>query len=313
MRGKLTSLRAESTALRITPAGAGKTVPSVSRYLSGEDHPRRCGENNQQRIESIAAEGSPPQVRGKTTVAVATAAAARITPAGAGKTRRKALACILRQDHPRRCGENHTTLRTAGCRTGSPPQVRGKLDSNEPAAGLTGITPAGAGKTTRYIKQPDCRKDHPRRCGENRFVYRLVVHSSGSPPQVRGKPLHLCGCSHSHGITPAGAGKTCCKQQPNRSGQDHPRRCGENRRNAKSVCATLGSPPQVRGKLVFCHGRLGAAGITPAGAGKTSHATYSRRKVRDHPRRCGENHIPHRGVYSLSGSPPQVRGKRGYV
>mgnify|MGYP007104454863 CR=1 FL=1 len=50
------------------------------------DHPRRCGENAQKIVEAKWGIGSPPQVRGKLVDITTLHYAARITPAGAGKT-----------------------------------------------------------------------------------------------------------------------------------------------------------------------------------------------------------------------------------
>ena len=55
-----------------------------------EDHPRRCGENKTQRSVAGTCGGSPPQVRGKPEGEMFDAAIVRITPAGAGKTIKKA-------------------------------------------------------------------------------------------------------------------------------------------------------------------------------------------------------------------------------
>ena len=91
---------------RITPAGAGKTIferHSVSGYW---DHPRRCGENLEDKMRVYIE--------------------SRITPAGAGKTILQAATIPSRWDHPRRCGENKNTGRRRIERLGSPPQVRGK-------------------------------------------------------------------------------------------------------------------------------------------------------------------------------------------
>ena len=54
------------------------------------------------------AKGSPPQVRGKPPEDFPKAAAFRITPAGAGKTKELEKVKIPLKDHPRRCGENLT-------------------------------------------------------------------------------------------------------------------------------------------------------------------------------------------------------------
>ena len=73
----------------------------------------------------------------------------------------------------------------------------------------------------------------------------------------------------------------------------------------------LGSPPQVRGKLIVFFLSNAYTRITPAGAGKTCRGKYINRRIQDHPRRCGENYIHGNIIWNLQGSPPQVRGKLG--
>ena len=133
--------------------------------------------------------------------------------------------------------------------TGSPPQVRGKLTVNVPLKPRLGITPAGAGKTYTASLKTAKRKDHPRRCGENRFAAKSNQNAPGSPPQVRGKPYPNRIPSPRIGITPAGAGKTHVPSIFREIFQDHPRRCGENVNSPVQRLFATGSPPQVRGKL----------------------------------------------------------------
>ena len=66
-----------------------------------------CVENILSLLENLQHLGSPPQVRGKLHTAAAEQTFARITPAGAGKTK--------------------ATLNERFVNHGSPPQVRGKL------------------------------------------------------------------------------------------------------------------------------------------------------------------------------------------
>ena len=73
--------------------------------------------------------------------------------------------------------------------------------------------------------------------------------------------------------------------------RDHPRRCGENGGHVATVRDGVGSPPQVRGKPLEEVAKYGAAGITPAGAGKTPPRSIWTRAHWDHPRRCGENNL----------------------
>ena len=78
----------------------------------------------------------------------------RITPAGAGKTTRGAKEYMVAQDHPRRCGENYMLTLADDFRLGSPPQVRGKQPVYHGIYHQLGITPAGAGKTTFSLHNP---------------------------------------------------------------------------------------------------------------------------------------------------------------
>ena len=86
MRGKPVKARKFKRGTRITPAGAGKTVPQAMGWAVSQDHPRRCGENFLFRKRYMLSRGSPPQVRGKLVTADFDAAMDGITPAGAGKT-----------------------------------------------------------------------------------------------------------------------------------------------------------------------------------------------------------------------------------
>ena len=193
-------------------------------------------------------------------------------------------------DHPRRCGENFSILYLPYAVPGSPPQVRGKHRHSLPRKAE--------------------HKDHPRRCGENLIIPPFPILSTGSPPQVRGKQPPSAKSIDKHRITPAGAGKTVFRFCDRLVFQDHPRRCGENFHPLHSELATLGSPPQVRGKLLVYVPIVLLRGITPAGAGKTRLQQEPPLFSRDHPRRCGENGTVLTGQLFRRGSPPQVRGKR---
>ena len=146
--------------LRITPAGAGKTIcDSVNRFCIW-DHPRRCGENANRKIKSRESQGSPPQVRGKQKIKLGQDYAIGITPAGAGKTPFTLTSIIRSQDHPRRCGENQVVFGRRIRGPGSPPQVRGKQLKQHCTECCARITPAGAGKTLKrsFRNQPFCSR-----------------------------------------------------------------------------------------------------------------------------------------------------------
>ena len=126
VRGKRNASYHSARFGRITPAGAGKTLLFANFRAFQWDHPRRCGENSILLKLHVAAEGSPPQVRGKQRYFKHVPRKIRITPAGAGKTASLSRMLTAWWDHPRRCGENFIVLLAELAEMGSPPQVRGK-------------------------------------------------------------------------------------------------------------------------------------------------------------------------------------------
>ena len=147
VRGKLLKALSWVAIQRITPAGAGKTLRVRAPPPSRTDHPRRCGENVITCISGAGISGSPPQVRGKQRRRCGMSIAKRITPAGAGKTCAQNRRLRAVKDHPRRCGENEPAYQFLHYQSGSPPQVRGKLNKSCINFWRQRITPAGAGKT----------------------------------------------------------------------------------------------------------------------------------------------------------------------
>ena len=86
-------------------------------------------------------------MRGKLPQLIVQGTLVGITPAGAGKTLYEFELEHVERDHPRRCGENHHIPQNAQQIAGSPPQVRGKQHVSFFETDISGITPAGAGKT----------------------------------------------------------------------------------------------------------------------------------------------------------------------
>ena len=134
----------------ITPACAGKTYPFPDWVLTARDHPRVCGKNMPEQSPVPSEPGSPPRVREKHLIWVAHCYCARITPACAGKTRKSRLRVRIRRDHPRVCGKNSFDLVKSISCMGSPPRVREKPPNIKNELRYLRITPACAGKTTRW-------------------------------------------------------------------------------------------------------------------------------------------------------------------
>ena len=135
------------------------------------------------------------------------------------------------------------------------------------------ITPAYAGKSSRPLRPPECRKDHPRVCGEKQKKSPTGLVTRGSPPHVRGKGADEQGVGGVAGITPAYAGKSY--------------------RLLKVFVSKPGSPPRMRGKVLFC--------------------PLSCFQFKDHPRVCGEKISGTTLITTQQGSPPRMRGKAGFL
>ena len=146
-------------------------------------------------------------MRGKGTIVSFVAANPRITPAYAGKRYRNARSGQYQRDHPRVCGEKAFMAFCRNCAVGSPPRMRGKVCFLGCISVLTGITPAYAGKSGRYLQRGYGGKDHPRVCGEKLTTFDAGKLIPGSPPRMRGKAQQMIDAERETGITPAYAGK----------------------------------------------------------------------------------------------------------
>ena len=206
----------------------GKRSDNPYPEISATDHPRVCGENIGDAEQCRNILGSPPRMRGKLVRISVDTGYMRITPAYAGKTEAGKLSGLPAKDHPRVCGENHSSSIFDSFISGSPPRMRGKPPVSTVCTPLTRITPAYAGKTILERRYSRLQPDHPRVCGENATYTLTQWRSTGSPPRMRGKPLRLHGAYQHQRITPAYAGKTVNAAASVRLRPDHPRVCGEN-------------------------------------------------------------------------------------
>ncbi len=151
----------------------------------------------------------------------------RITPAYAGKSEKARNCVIFTGDHPRLCGEKLTKWEAQQKRTGSPPPMRGKVQSITQPSKLFRITPAYAGKRHDISTIFAACRDHPRLCGEKGKISGSLSTPAGSPPPMRGKALDKDLSIPKDRITPAYAGKRFLSGMLRRLIRDHPRLCGE--------------------------------------------------------------------------------------
>ena len=89
-------------------------------------------------------------------------------------------------------------------------------------------------------------------------------------------------------ITPAYAGKSRDRPSLKWRSWDHPRLCGEKIVVSNNGYFAMGSPPPMRGKVVWQFFQCVFNRITPAYAGKSLKLQLTFGIVRDHPRLCGE-------------------------
>ena len=210
-----------------SPACAGKRSCAACPSSRQGDHPRVCREKDAAPSPGVMDEGSPPRVRGKENHAVRCWGVYRITPACAGKRAVIAATDAIPRDHPRVCGEKAAPTTGRASILGSPPRVRGKVNSLITNYNNVGITPACAGKSGQGRLYLGVLWDHPRVCGEKRLEAEISGNARGSPPRVRGKACpqlrSVCRCR----ITPACAGKSTAGSILPLLRKDHPRVCGE--------------------------------------------------------------------------------------
>ena len=76
----------------------------------------------------------------------------------------------------------------------------------------------------------------------------MSIRSAGSPPRMRGKGQPLYIVVSESGITPACAGKSLVRELLLIVSRDHPRVCGEKKKDTHAAKEAKGSPPRMRGK-----------------------------------------------------------------
>ena len=207
MRGKGKSGSRYPARRRITPAHAGKRCDAADNHADGGDHPRTCGEKTWRWLVCRFRRGSPPHMRGKEMANNIEKVDLRITPAHAGKSGQVQNRLSLRRDHPRTCGEKPARYGHSTANLGSPPHMRGKVDTKVCGKKIKRITPAHAGKSLAVRVNDVGAGDHPRTCGEKLYITRYRALHWGSPPHMRGKVAAMPFCANLCRITPAHAGK----------------------------------------------------------------------------------------------------------
>ena len=235
-----------------------------------EDHPRSRGVYPLPAPRTAPTPGSSPLARGLHEDSFLNQLAARIIPARAGFTPRKAGNTGVAPDHPRSRGVYRRTSWPPGAGRGSSPLARGLPAGTAPGPRRRRIIPARAGFTPPPTSRRWCRRDHPR----SRGVY--VTALSGQPQTMGSSPLARGLRNWTHvlrppaRIIPARAGFTLFLPAPRRRRRDHPRSRGVYSTGEDRVSITPGSSPLARGLRTLNQIAAVRVGIIPARAGFTA-------------------------------------------
>ena len=163
---------------------------------------------------------SPPRMRGKGVNPPENHCSHGLTPACAGKRRRRWASGSQDRDHPRVCGEKSANPKVRDTMEGASPRMRGKVFFFTGASfyAIFFLEPSG-----NLLLEPSGSSWVPPDGS-------IFVFAIGSPPRVRGKV------------------KVQSTLRLER--RDHPRVCGEKGRKMKQQFIGLGSPPRMRGKVL---------------------------------------------------------------
>ena len=150
-------------------------------------------------------------------------------------------------------------------------------------------------------------------CGEQQADFSCHAGVHGSPPRVRGTGVTATSNDLLRRITPACAGNRVVRLDAFLDAGDHPRVCGEQRKNRILRYWLPGSPPRVRGTVDGFACSIASVRITPACAGNSCCCIHSFFSKQDHPRVCGEQFLWRFTSHPHRGSPPRVRGTGGGI
>ena len=212
----------------------------------------------------------------------------RITPACAGRSAPSSITATGLKDHPRVCGEKDERRPRTRQAVGSPPRVRGEVNTTMAFLLEFGITPACAGRSGLQRNKTVKSGDHPRVCGEKQSSNPDMYPAHGSPPRVRGEAVYPRSCSRTGRITPACAGRSRKRAARGLAGPDHPRVRGEKLLRVNVKKRSRGSPPRARGEVLHYYGCESNPRITPACAGRRPDVRSMFTVMKDHPRVRGE-------------------------
>ena len=210
--------------------------------------------------------GSSPRVRG-TAPPPPAMRPPRFIPACAGNSHQQHLKKNHQPVHPRVCGEQKVLRPPFLPGRGSSPRVRGTAFRVVAATSFSRFIPACAGNRPGVAFGGAFAPVHPRVCGEQYALARLMDGTDGSSPRVRGTGWAFSWLFALGRFIPACAGNRVRRPPHPRTKPVHPRVCGEQCADEEAGHLSAGSSPRVRGTAVGVGPAIEADRFIPACAG----------------------------------------------
>ena len=154
---------------RLIPARAGSTPPTGGAHACHWAHPRSRGEHPTTGRHRYTVTGSSPLARGARGNVGRPRTLARLIPARAGSTTRRARWSRRPPAHPRSRGEHYSLPSTTTRPSGSSPLARGAPVCQHCCERVDRLIPARAGSTASTSSATTSPRAHPRSRGEHRF------------------------------------------------------------------------------------------------------------------------------------------------
>ena len=233
--------------LRFIPAPAGNSSKSYGQAPAHPVHPRACGEQFQVDTTQDASYGSSPRLRGTVRRSRRRPPSARFIPAPAGNSAAPARRSGCAAVHPRACGEQAIPCAPAQLVAGSSPRLRGTGFHGPRAICILRFIPAPAGNSSRSAPSRLEDSVHPRACGEQQYRAWLKCHKTGSSPRLRGTACAVVFHISRVRFIPAPAGNSADIDGKTVVVSVHPRACGEQWREPRTMLLPAGSSPRLRG------------------------------------------------------------------
>ena len=165
----------------------------------------------------------------------------RFIPAHAGNSTSRPWRAYTRTVHPRACGEFHRPHPRRTVTAGSSPRMRGIRIPFFGRRPVRRFIPAHAGNSRSRPAGSASRSVHPRACGEFRRFLRILLHSAGSSPRMRGIHHVFRRPGPRLRFIPAHAGNSTGRRGRRWRRTVHPRACGEFTSSISLMCKVKNS------------------------------------------------------------------------